>query len=74
MIVEIVGQIQNAEADRKAALNALTGMKGTSDARIGKPSRDTDRLLGDICHKYDTAKWFSISSDFGAGMFGKLGL
>lgn len=74
MIVEIVGQIQNAEADPKAAVNVLSKMKGTSDGRIGTPSRSSDRLVGDICRKYDTSKWFAINADFGGGMFGKLGL
>lgn len=73
MILEIVDQIQNAENDRKGALKTLTGMKGTSERRIGVPSRKTDRLIGELCDGYDTRKWFSIASDFGGNMFGKLG-
>ncbi len=74
MIVEIVKQIETGMDEPKKAIAILTGMKGTSEARIGKPSRTTDDLVAGICNKYDTRKWFSISTDFGSGLFGKLGL
>ncbi|MBX3118116.1 MAG: hypothetical protein KF784_03560 [Fimbriimonadaceae bacterium] len=73
MILEIVKSVENAESDRQGALRTLMKLQGTSDSRIGRPARSSDRKLGDICSKYDTAKWFSITSDVGGGMLGKIG-
>lgn len=74
MIMEICQAVENAESDRQGALKTLMKMQGSSDARIGRPARGSDRMLGEICSKYDTRKWFSITSDVGSNAMGKFGL
>lgn len=73
MILDIVSQIDRAEEDRTGALNKLMGMRGKSGQRIGRPARESDDGVYEVCRKYDTRKWFSISSDFGSGMLGRMG-
>ncbi len=73
MILEICKAVEDADTDRQGALTTLMRMQGKSDARIGRPARGSDRKLGEICDKYDTSKWFSIASDVGGGLMGKMG-
>jgi hypothetical protein len=73
MIVHIVDQVSRADEDRDGALNALMKMRGTSSERIGKPARNTDDMVYQICRKYNTRKWFAIRSDFGSGILSKIG-
>lgn len=73
MIEEITGHLEGAAENPQAAIEALQRMIGTSSGRIDKNGIETDRLIGDICARYDTAKWFSISGDFGGGTLGKIG-
>jgi hypothetical protein len=67
MMVEVIGALEASQNDPSAELAALYGMRGSSGDRIGAPADLTDGLLADICAKYDTRKWFMISSDFGGG-------
>lgn len=73
MIEEITGHLDNAAENPQAAIEALQRMIGTSSGRIDKNGIETDRLIGEICARYDTAKWFSINADFGGGTLGKIG-
>lgn len=62
-------------ADHLAAgdIDRLLKMKGQSKANIDSPAKTTDRLVGEICEKYHTRRWFSIQSDIGtSGLFGGL--
>ncbi len=45
----------------------LQSMEGTSVAGIDAAGAKTDRLVGEICDKYNTKKWFSINKDIGPG-------
>ncbi len=67
MILDIVQAVDNASTDREGALQALLSMKGKSEERIGRPAERTDQGVAQICDKYETRKWFSISRDFGGG-------
>jgi len=73
MMVEILDALQSAQDNPQAAIAALTKMQGTSSGRIDSLAKDSDRQVGAICDKYKTRKWFSIASDVGGGMMGKLG-
>lgn len=72
MMLDILGQLEKAESDPQAALNGLISMMGTSEGKIDVAAKQTDGMVGQICHKYDTWKWFSISGDIGGGL-GALG-
>ncbi len=72
MILEIVSALARSKDDRQGALQTLMGMQGKSEARIGRPSRDTDRQIGSICRKYSTQKWFDVKADVGGSLMGKL--
>jgi len=56
-------------ADSLAAgdINKLQGMKGESTEGIDVAGAKTDRLVGEICEKYNTKKWFDINKDIGPG-------
>lgn len=73
MIEEITSHLEGAAENPQAAIEALQRMIGTSSGRIDKNGVETDRLIGAICARYDTPKWFSISGDFGGGTLGKIG-
>lgn len=73
MIVEINETVKSADENTDKALSTLLGMQGDSEKRIGEPAKRTDRGVADICHKYETRKWFGISADFGGGMISKIG-
>jgi hypothetical protein len=45
----------------------LQSMQGESAAGIDSAGAATDRLVGEICEKYDTKKWFTINKDIGPG-------
>jgi hypothetical protein len=45
----------------------LQSMQGESNAGIDAAGAKTDRLVGEICEKYQTKKWFSINKDIGPG-------
>ena len=73
MITDVMDQLNVAKDDPQKALQSLYGMKNQSTA-IDQYGNETDRKVGDICDKYDTRKWFSISSDFGnSSILGSLG-
>ncbi len=73
MITDVMDQLELSKEDPQKALQALYGMKNQSGA-IDKYGNETDGKVKDICDKYDTRKWFSISSDFGnSSILGSLG-
>lgn len=74
MIMEVLTALEGASDDPEAAIAALTKMQGTSSERIDVVAKETDSQVQTVCDKYDTRKWFSISSDIGGGIMGKLGL
>ncbi len=67
MILDILRAVDQADEDRTKALAALIGMQGRSESRIGLPATRSDRLVQEICDKYETRKWFSIARDVGGG-------
>lgn len=67
MIMDILDTVGQAEQDRTSALAKLMGMQGRSESRIGEPASKTDRLIQEVCDKYDTRKWFSVTRDVGGG-------
>lgn len=67
MITDILGSIENSKTDPQAAISALNGMRGRSEQAIGTPAKEAERLVGEICAKYDVRKWFSVEADFGGG-------
>jgi hypothetical protein len=73
MITDVMDALTASKEDPQKALQSLYGMKNQSTA-IDQYGNETDRKVGDICDKYDTRKWFSISSDFGnSSILGSLG-
>ncbi|HWD40834.1 MAG TPA: hypothetical protein VG944_18445 [Fimbriimonas sp.] len=54
-------------ADHLAAndMEKIQSMKGMSNSGIDAAGAKTDRLVGEICDKYNTKKWFSINKDIG---------
>ena len=73
MITDVMDALDTSKQDPQKALQSLYGMKNQSTA-IDQYGNETDRKVGDICDKYDTRKWFSISSDFGnSSILGSLG-
>jgi hypothetical protein len=73
MIVEILDSLDRASANPQVALDALTAIIGTSEARIGRSARETDQLVGELCRDLKIRKSFSISEDVGNGMLNRLG-
>lgn len=73
MMVDIIGQLQNASKDPQAAISALTAMQGQSKSRIDVPARAADQGVGSICRKYDVTKWFDIQGDVGSGAMAQVG-
>ncbi|MEX2244783.1 MAG: hypothetical protein WD716_13175 [Fimbriimonadaceae bacterium] len=78
MVIEILDTVEkagNTEETSQDALSKLLAMLGTSGDRIDVAGKQADVAVGEICHKYDTFKWFSISGDHGGiGGLGGLGL
>jgi hypothetical protein len=59
----------NGEAQaNKDALEQAQSLQGKSSETIDSHFINADGFLGDICAKYKTRKWFSISADFGGGL------
>ena len=54
--------------ENKDALKKAEGMQGKSSQDIDTHFTNSDELLGEVCNKYNTRKWFSISSDMGGGL------
>ena len=48
-------------------ISKLQSMKGESAEGIDTAGAKTDRLVGEICDKYNTKKWFSINKDIAPG-------
>jgi hypothetical protein len=48
-------------------IDKLQSMKGMSTGDIDAAGAKTDRLVGEICEKYETKKWFTINKDIGTG-------
>lgn len=53
--------------DPATALQKAKGMQNTSSEQIDRYFKASDGQLGDICTKYNTAKWFTIREDVGGG-------
>ena len=68
MMMDILAQLEKSQEDPQGAINALMGMMGTSAGKIDVAAKQSDGLVGQVCHKYDTYKWFSISGDIGGGL------
>lgn len=69
-----IGDIQGIlGGDLSSALVTVRKWKGASEGTVDSPLDDSDKLLGQICAKYDVRKWFGIASHhempsmFGAG-------
>lgn len=69
-----IGDIENIlGGDLSAALVTVRKWKGASEGTVDSPLDESDKLLGQICAKYDVRKWFGIASHhempsmFGAG-------
>lgn len=71
MMFEITDAVSRAGSDRQQALRALMGMQGKSASRIDRPAREADALVAGVCGRYNTRKWFDITSDVGGGMLGR---
>lgn len=65
-ISDILDTVATASDDPSKAVAGLEAMKGQSKG-IDQTGTQADREVGRICDKYETRKWFGISSDFGAG-------
>lgn len=52
-------------AQLQQVVGELQAMRGKSTV-IDAAGRKSDQLVGEICSKYDTPKWFSISADIGS--------
>ena len=70
MMSDILDQLQNSQTDPQGAINKLIGMMGTSTGKIDAAAKQSDRLVGEVCYRYDAFKWFSIASDIGGGLGG----
>jgi hypothetical protein len=73
MYTEVSEILQSVGDDPKGAVAKLMKMQGKSTDRIDVPGRQTDKLVQEICDKYDTSKWFEVKADIGGGMGGFLG-
>lgn len=76
MMLQLIGALESAsvdEAGRQQALSTLYSMLGTSQGKIDVAGEKTDSLVGQVCRKYETYKWFKVSGDIGGGL-GSLGL
>ena len=73
MIIEILTAVESAGESPERAIAALTAMQGTSSERIDELAKQTDSQVQQICDKYKTRKWFSVASDVGSGLLGRIG-
>ena len=67
---DILGELERSQDNPQAALNNLISMMGTSEGKIDVAADKSDSLVGQICHKYETYKWFSVKGDIGGGLGG----
>lgn len=72
MIGDILASIEQAEANRDAALSGLMKMRGKS-VTIDRSATESDGLVQAICDKYETRKWFRITADIGGGALSRGG-
>jgi predicted RNase H-like HicB family nuclease len=72
MMMEVLEAVNVAQESPDKAVAILTEMQGKSSERIDVAGRDTDVEVQRICDKYETRKWFGISSDFAGGLGGKI--
>ncbi|HXH60944.1 MAG TPA: hypothetical protein VNI20_06260, partial [Fimbriimonadaceae bacterium] len=73
MVLDVQKQLENSHDDPQGAINSLISMMGTSQGKIDVAANESDQLVYRICRKYDTFKWFKISSDIGGGLMGGMG-
>ena len=70
MMMDVLGQLERSQDDPQGAINSLMGMMGTSAGKIDVAAKQSDQLVGSVCRKYETFKWFSITGDIGGGLGG----
>lgn len=70
-MLEMLGAVtsENAQNIRRSLVDVQT----RHQQYIDEPLKRSDRLLGEICDKYETRKWFTISPDLPGGTLGKFG-
>lgn len=74
-IQDVASMFDSAMSDPFGAIAKLETMKGFSESTIDDPLDQVDAAVGDICQKYETRKWFKISSHRGSpSMLGGSGL
>lgn len=66
-LVNVLSQPIETKEQQNPAVGTLMKWKGKSAQRIDEPAKRADQGVGDICRKYETAKWFSIVGDVGGG-------
>lgn len=71
MMIDLLSALDRAMSsesaeDKQKIVGELYAMKGTSET-IDRAGGATDGLVGDICAKYETRKWFDIARDIGGG-------
>lgn len=72
-LIDVNDAIAKAKDDPTGAVNDLYAMQNKS-GNIDEFGKTTDGKVQSICEKYNTRKWFSISSDFGnSSIFQSLG-
>lgn len=74
MAGDIMDLFNMIATDPAGALQKAKGMQNTSANQIDRYFKASDGQLGDICSKYNTAKWFSIREDVGGGSLAMPGL
>lgn len=73
-VVGILGGAIGGKGDATAAIRRLKEIEGVNRARVDQPALAADRLVGELCAKYSTPKWFTIQGDIGGGsLLTKLG-
>ena len=71
MMSDIANVVDGASSNPQTALATLMRMQGKSKERVDRPATESDAMVGELCRKYNTRKWFDIRGDAGGGMFGK---
>ncbi len=69
-LIDVLEDSGSPDADLSQLMQRLTGMQGQSSERIDTYGQQADSLVGQICYKYKTYKWFSVSGDIGSGLGG----
>ncbi|MBS1723535.1 MAG: hypothetical protein JSS66_11345 [Armatimonadetes bacterium] len=73
MINDVLRVVGGSTDDPKAAVATLMKMRGQSESRIDVAGKQSDRLVQDVCDKYEVRKWFTVNGDIGGSMGGMLG-